>query len=65
MNLTDKQLEVARLIADGLTDKQIAAALRISKQRVGQLVDAIRGRMNLPGNRNTRALIAQNFPKSA
>jgi DNA-binding NarL/FixJ family response regulator len=63
--LTDRQLEVARLISDGLTDKQIAAALGVTKQRIGQIVDSIRGKLNLPGNRNTRTLIAQQFPKSA
>ena len=63
--LTDRQLEVARLVSDGLTDKQIAAALGLTKQRIGHIIDAVRGKLNLPTGLNTRALIAKNYRRSA
>lgn len=63
--LTERQLEVARLISDGLTDKQIAGALGISFQRVAQIIDTIRGKLQLDPQRDARLQIAKRFTPPA
>jgi len=47
--LTDRQVEVLRLLAAGLTDRQIAAALFVSRRTVGDHVSAILARLDVGG----------------
>lgn len=56
--LTRKTRKVAQLVADGLTDKEIAAALDISEDGVGYHVRRIVLAWGLDRNRNIRVLIA-------
>lgn len=63
--LTLRQMSVASLLAEGYTDKQIAATLEISIQRVGQLVGEIGVRMELDRDRDTRIQIATRFSSAA
>lgn len=46
--LTDRQLEVLRLVAEGRTDREIAAALVISEHTVARHVSNIRTRLDVP-----------------
>lgn len=46
--LTDRQLDVLRLVAEGCTDRQIAAALVISEHTVARHVSNIRTRLGVP-----------------
>lgn len=43
--LTDRELEVARLLADGLTNRQIADALFVTEKTVGHHVSAVLARL--------------------
>lgn len=56
--LTDRQLQVARMVAEGATDKQIAAALRIGYNTARVHVVAVAFKLKIPGGKNTRVLIA-------
>lgn len=56
--LTERQLEVALLVADGLTDKQIAAALHISDEGVAKHIERITVRWSIDRGRNIRVQIA-------
>ena len=58
MNLTTRQREVAELIADGYTDKQIMALLELSAAAVRCHVDALVAKMRLNRTRNLRVQIA-------
>lgn len=58
-DLTSRQLQVAQLVRDGWTDKQIAAELQISKQRVSRLIASIAHRLDIDPARDARTLIAQ------
>ena len=57
--LTPRLLEVAELVADGCTDKQIAARLGIGYNTARIHVAAIAFRLQIPGGANTRVLIAR------
>jgi DNA-binding CsgD family transcriptional regulator len=46
--LTDRQIEVLRLVAQGRTDREIAAALVISEHTVARHVSNIRVRLGVP-----------------
>ncbi|MPZ72230.1 MAG: LuxR family transcriptional regulator [Nitriliruptorales bacterium] len=46
--LTDRQLEVLRLVAEGRTDREIAAALVISQHTVARHISNIRTRLGVP-----------------
>lgn len=64
--LTTRQMSVAVLLSQGYTDKQIAATLTISVQRVAQLVAEIAQRMEgLDRDRDTRIQIATRFFRPA
>lgn len=56
--LTPRQQAIASLIADGYTDKQIAAALHIAPNTVGNNITAIAAALELDRQRNTRVQIA-------
>lgn len=56
-----RQMSVAVLLSQGFTDKQIAATLEISVQRVAQVVGEIGMRMALNPDRDTRIQIATRF----
>lgn len=58
-DLTSRQLQVAQLVRDGWTDKQIAAELQISKQRVSRLIASIAQRLDIDSSRDARTLIAK------
>ena len=45
--LTDRELEVAQLLADGLTNRQIAAALFVTEKTVGHHVSAVLARLGV------------------
>lgn len=55
--LTPKQLRVARLVAEGLTDKLIAAELSISEHTVAYHVSQIVKRWELDVSLNVRVQI--------
>lgn len=57
--LTARQREIAELVAAGLTDKQIAALLRIHASTVRAHVVAIEKRLLFPKDLNTRVLITR------
>lgn len=57
--MTGQQRRVAELVADGLTDKQIAAVIEKSPQRVRQLIDQIATALRLDRSRNLRTQIAE------
>lgn len=58
--LTDRQLEVARLVAEGYTDKQIAGKLEMAQNTVRVHVAAIVFRLGFQcGDKVSRILIAR------
>lgn len=58
VELTDRQREVARMVADGLTSKTIAAVLGISERRVNILITSIAFRISADGTKDDRVQIA-------
>lgn len=58
-DLTPRLLEVAALIAEGCTDKQIAGRLGIEYNTARIHVAAVAFRLKIPGGNNTRVLIAR------
>lgn len=58
MTLSPRETEIAHLIASGYTDKQICAQLRISHQRVSQVVTKLASLWDLDRSRNLRVQIA-------
>lgn len=57
--MTDQQRRVADLVADGWQDKQIAAQLGVSTQRVRQIITEIANAWQLNRARNVRVQIAR------
>jgi DNA-binding NarL/FixJ family response regulator len=57
--LTPRQLAVARLVADGLTTKGIAAELGVVESTVRVHLHVIAARLGLPERHQTRTLIAR------
>lgn len=57
-DLTSRQLQVAQLVRDGWTDKQIAAKLGVTQQRVSRLVWQIVKAWELDTERDVRVQIA-------
>ena len=57
--LTPRLVGVAELVAEGLTDKQIAARLGIGYNTARIHVAAVAFRLGIPGGHNTRVLIAR------
>lgn len=55
--LSDREMEVARLIAEGLTDKEIAAILCISAWTVKSHLDRIAAKLEVNKARNRRIAI--------
>lgn len=49
--LTNRQLEVARLLARGLTNGEIATELFVSPKTAEHHVSAVLGKLGLPGRR--------------
>ncbi|MFL5760619.1 MAG: ATP-binding protein [Thermomicrobiales bacterium] len=47
-NLTDRELQVLRLLVEGLSDKEIAEALGISRRTASGHVETILGKFNVP-----------------
>lgn len=69
-DLTDRQIEVARLVAEGLTNKQIGGRLGIAHNTVRVHVAAIAYELRAyVGNREARVMIAewyrQHFQRAA
>lgn len=58
-DLTPRLRDVAELVAEGLTDKQIAARLGIGYNTARIHVAAVAFRLKIPGGNNTRVLIAR------
>ena len=56
--LTDRQRDVAHLVAEGLSDKGIALSLGISERRVRQIIGRLVVVLALDPTRNTRVQIA-------
>jgi DNA-binding NarL/FixJ family response regulator len=54
VDLTDRELAVAQLIADGLTNQTIARTLYLSVRTIESLVAALRRKLGVP----SRAAIA-------
>lgn len=59
VRLSPRETEIARLIADGFTDKQICAQLHISHQRVSHVVNKLATKWDLDRSRNLRVQIAR------
>ena len=58
-DLTPRLREVAQLVAEGLTDKQIAGRLGLEYNTARVHVAAVAFRLKIPGGNNTRVLIAR------
>jgi len=56
--MTDREREVAQLVAEGLTDKEIAGRLGISENTVGVHIAHIAKRLSICSG-NTRVLITR------
>jgi DNA-binding NarL/FixJ family response regulator len=63
MDLTPRQTQVARLVLRGWTDKEIAAELKISTQRVEQILKAIKRRLG--GKGRPRRCILEHYLDAA
>lgn len=63
--LSDREHDVARLVASGFTDKQICADLNLSQQRVSQIMQRIVSLWRLDPQRNIRVQIATRFSAAA
>ena len=57
-HLTPKEEETASLVAQGYTNKQIAAQLGVSGSRVRILISAIAYKANLDASRDERVQVA-------
>ena len=57
--LSSREAEVAGLVAQGYTDKQIAAELGVTPRWVRRLVQRIATRWQLDGERDVRVQIAR------
>lgn len=57
--LTNRQLEVAILVAEGLSDKEIAMILQITEDTVAYHVSRIQKRWQLDKGKNTRVQITR------
>ena len=58
---SERQLEVARLVSDGLTDKKIAAALGISEETVAYHVSRLTKLWTLEPSLNIRVQIVKRY----
>lgn len=58
-DLTDRQREVARMVADGLTNKTIAGLLGISDRRVQAIVSSVVYLLGIDGAKDERVEIAR------
>ncbi|APH06404.1 response regulator transcription factor [Bacillus weihaiensis] len=45
--LSDRELEVAKLVAEGLKDVEISKRLFISRRRVGEIIFSIKRKLNI------------------
>lgn len=57
--MTERELQVAILVAEGLTDKQIGATLDIAEGTVGAHVAHAATALGVPKTGNTRVLITR------
>lgn len=57
--LTDRQRQVAQLVAEGLSDKEIATALGVCERRVRQIIGRLVVLLELDPMRNTRVQLAR------
>lgn len=58
-HLTPRQREVARLVAEGMTDREIAALLVVSRRTVEAHVRDVLAALNVPNRRAIIRLAAQ------
>jgi DNA-binding NarL/FixJ family response regulator len=58
--LTAREREVLRLLVEGLSDKEIAAALGIARATVSDHVSAIRAKLGVPSRAAASALAVRN-----
>jgi DNA-binding CsgD family transcriptional regulator len=59
IRLTDREIEVARLIGEGLTSRQIAAHLVVSRRTVDSHAEHIRDKLGLRSRAQIATWIAQ------
>jgi DNA-binding CsgD family transcriptional regulator len=57
--LTEREAEIARLVADGLTNAEIADRLVVSPRTVGHHVSAVLGKLGVPSRAAVGAVISQ------
>lgn len=58
-DLSPRQLEIARLVAEGLTDQEIANLVQATVRTVQTHLDRIVKRLGLDAKRNRRVLITR------
>lgn len=63
--LSDRQRDVARLVADGWTDKHIAALLGISDRRVRRIVTRLAAIAKADSSRDTRVQLTRWWMRTA
>ena len=61
--LTERELTLARLIADRCTNKEIAARLFLSEGTVKQYTNQLYSKLGIGGARTKRAQLAELFAK--
>lgn len=64
-DLTDRQREVAQLVADGIPVKAIGPRLGVSERRVRHIIDEIAIAWDLDASRDSRIQIAVRFVRCA
>jgi len=62
MPLTEREITTATLVADGLTDKEIAARLRISERTAENHVQRARDKLGLRSRAQLARWVAEHLP---
>lgn len=65
IHITPRELEVLRLLAEGLSNREIAARLGISKGAVRHRLHAIFTQMGFDGTKGSRVLLATEYARAA